>query len=286
MKNSRRQFFRRAGTGLLALGASSALSTSPLFGMKTKSEIQSKNKDLFRFGIAGWTFVKFKLEPSLEMMERVDMHYLCIRNFHLPFDSTPAQIGEFHDKLKAKGVTGYAVGPIGMKSEAECDQAFEYCKRVGVNLIVGVPEHELLPHIDRKVKEYGFHFAIHNHGSEDKLYPTLESIYAKVKDLDPRIGMCHDIGYSMLMGIDPAAVTLKYGSRIFDIHVKDVTLASVDGKDCELGRGIIDFPGFIKALRTVKYAGMCSLEYEKGDADPLPGIAESVGYFKGILDAV
>jgi inosose dehydratase len=284
MKNSRRQFFKKAGTGLLALGVTSSLPTSNVFGRRV--EVSKKNDDLFKFAMAGWTFYKFKLEPSLEMMERVDVHYLCIKNFHLPFDSSPEQIAEFHNKLKAKEVTGYAVGPISMKTEAEADQAFEYCKRAGVTMVVGVPEHELLPHIDKKVKEYGFHFAIHNHGYDDKLYPTLESIYLKVKDLDPRIGMCHDIGYSMLMGIDPAAVTIKYGSRIFDIHIKDVTSATADGKDCELGRGIIDFPEFIKALRTIKYKGMCSLEFEKDDKDPLPGIAESVGYFKGVWNSV
>ena len=286
MKNSRRQFFKNAGTGLIALGASSTLQAGQLFGMKPEQDVKAKSKDPFRFGIAGWTFVKFALEPSLTMMERVDMHYLCIKNFHLPLESNAAQIAEFHEKLKARGVTGYAVGPISMKTEAEVDQAFEYCKRVGVQLIVGVPEHALLSYVDKKVKEYGFHFAIHNHGQEDKLYPSAESIYQKVKELDPRIGICHDIGYSMLMGIDPAAVTLKFGSRIFDMHVKDVTMATSEGKDCELGRGIIDFYALVKALRTIKYSGMCSLEYEKGDADPLPGIAESVGYFKGILDAV
>jgi inosose dehydratase len=284
MKNSRRQFFKKAGTGLLALGVSSSLPTGNLFG--GKAETSKKKQDLFKFAIAGWTFYRFKLEPSLDMMERVDVHYLCIKNFHLPFDSTTEQIAEFHNKLKAKGVTGYAVGPISMKTEADADQAFEYCKRTGVTMVVGVPEHELLPYIDKKVKEYGFHFAIHNHGYDDKLYPTLESIYLKVKDLDPRIGMCHDIGYSMLMGIDPAAVTIKYGSRIFDIHVKDVTGATAEGKDCELGRGIIDFAAFIRALRTIKYKGMCSLEFEKDDADPLPGIAESVGYFKGVWNSV
>jgi inosose dehydratase len=284
MKNSRRQFFKKAGSGLLALGVSSSLPTGNLFG--GKAEVSKKNEDLFKFAMAGWTFNKFKLEPSLDIMERVDVHYLCIKNFHLPFDSSPEQIAEFHNKLKAKGVTGYAVGPISMKSEADADQAFEYCKRTGVTMVVGVPEHELLPYIDKKIKEYGFHFAIHNHGYDDKLYPTLESIYLKVKDLDPRIGMCHDIGYSMLMGIDPTAVTIKYGSRIFDIHVKDVTGATAEGKDCELGRGIIDFPAFIRALRTIKYKGMCSLEFEKDDTDPLPGIAESVGYFKGVWNSV
>jgi inosose dehydratase len=284
MKNSRRQFFRKAGTGLLALGVFPSLQGEELFNSETVSA--ADKGDLFKFGIAGWTFNKFKLEPSLDMMERVNMHYLCIKSFHLPIDSNEEQIAAFHKTLKAKGVTGYAVGPISMKTEAEADQAFEYCKRVGVTLVVGVPEHALLPYIDKKVKEYGFHYAIHNHGYDDKLYPTLESIHLKVKDLDPRIGMCHDIGYSMLMGIDPAAVTVKYGDRIFDIHVKDVTGATAEGKDCELGRGIIDFPAFIKALRTIKYKGMCSLEFEKDDTDPLPGIAESVGYFKGVWNTV
>lgn len=284
MKKSRRQFIESAGAGFLAIGVSSSLPAVKLF--ETKSESQSVKDDLFKFAVAGWTFNKYKLEPSLDMMDRVDMHYLCIKDFHLPLDSTPEQISAFHEKLKTKGVTGYAVGPISMKSEAEADQAFEYCKRVGVKMVVGVPEHILLPYINKKVKEYGFNFAIHNHGYGDKLFPTVESVYLKVKDLDPRIGMCHDIGYSMLMGIDPVAVTIKYASRIFDIHVKDVTSASAEGKDCELGRGVIDFPSFIKALRQIKYKGMCSLEFEKDNTDPLPGIAESVGYFKGVWKSV
>ena len=284
MKNSRRQFIAKAGTGVLALGVSPAFPAGEIFGKRAGSS--DTGQDLFKLAVAGWTFNKFKLEPSLEMMARVNVHYLCIKNFHLPLDSTPEQIAVFHDTLKSRGVTGYAVGPIGMKTKEEADLAFEHCKRVGVKLVVGVPEHELLPYIDKKVKEYGFNFAIHNHGYGDKLYPTVESVYMKVKDLDPRIGMCHDIGYSMLMGIDPAAVTIKYGSRIFDIHIKDVTLASTEGKDCELGRGIIDFPAFFKALRTIKYSGMCSIEFEKDDTDPLPGLAESVGYFKGVWKTV
>ena len=282
--NSRRQFFKKTGAGLLALGVSSSFPTNNLFGMKP--EIAAKNEDLFKIGLAGFTFTKFKLEPSLEMIARVDVHYLCIKDFHLPLDSTVEQIAEFHSKLKEKGVTGYGVGPISMKSEAEADRAFEYCKRVGVSLVVGVPTPELLPYINKKVKEYDFRFAIHNHGPDDKIYPSLESIYVKVKDLDPRVGMCHDIGYTMRCGFDPASDTLKYANRIYDMHIKDVPTAEARGRDCELGRGIIDFPSLIKALRKIKYNGMCSLEYEKDNTDPLVGIAESIGYFKGVMNTV
>ncbi len=284
MKNTRRQFLRKSGTGLIALSATPIFFPAEVSGRQTEPPAEMNDK--FNLAVAGWTFNKFKLEPSLDMMEKVDVHYLCIKNFHLPLDSTPEQIAAFHEKLKAKGVTGYGVGPISMKNEEEADQAFEYCKRVGVKLIVGVPEHQLLPYIDKKVKEYGFNYAIHNHGYGDNLYPTVESVYLKVKDLDPRIGMCHDIGYSKLMGIDPAALTIKYGSRIFDMHIKDVTAATADGKDCEVGRGVIDFPALFRALRKINYKGMCSIEFEKDATDPLPGLAESVGFFKGVWRTV
>ncbi len=282
--NNRRQFIKNTGAGLLTLGVSSAFPAKNAFGLE--SGIANKNENILKLGIAGFTFVKFKLEPSLEMTAKVDVHYLCIKDFHLPFDSTAEQIAAFHGKLKEKGITGYAVGPISMKSEADADRAFEYAKRVGVKLVVGVPVPELLPYIDKKVKEYDFHYAIHNHGPEDKIFPSPESVYAKIKNLDQRIGMCHDIGYTVRCGFDPAVETIKYANRIHDMHIKDVPTAEATGKDCEVGRGIIDFPALVRALRKIKYSGVCSLEYEKDNTDPLVGIAESVGYFKGVMNAV
>jgi inosose dehydratase len=284
MKNSRRKFLKNAGTGILALGVTSSLRAGNL--ITEVKETAAEKEDLFKIAMAGYTFVKFKLEPALDMIEKVGVHYLCIKDFHLPLNSTVEQIAEFHSKLKAKGVTGYAVGPIGMKTEADADKAFEYCKRVGVTKVIGVPEFALLPYIEKLVKKYDFLFAIHNHGPGDKLYPSLESIYLKVKDLDSRIGMCHDIGYSALLGLDPVAETFKYSSRIHDMHIKDETRSSADGDDCELGRGVVDFPALVKALRKTRYKGMCSLEFEKDNTDPLVGIAESIGYFKGVVSAV
>ena len=283
MENSRRNFFKNAGASALALSLSSAFLSENLFATN-KEEKTDKKKDLFDVGIAGYTFLKFKLEPSLEMMERVGIHYLSIKDFHLPIDSTSEQIAAFHEKLKSREIIGYAVGPIYMTSKAEVDKAFDYAKRVGVSLIVGVPEHELLPYVNKKVKEYNFRYAIHNHGVKDKRYPSVESIYEKIKDLDTRMGICHDIGYSAEMGFDPAEVTLKYGHRIYEVHIKDMTEGSPNGKDCVIGRGIVDFSAYITALRKTKYAGKCSIEMES--EDPLPVIAESVGYFKGVMQTL
>ncbi len=237
----------------------------------------------FRIGMAGYTFLKFDIDKTLATMQRADVHYLCIKDFHLPFKSTNEEIVAFHAKLKAKGVTGYAVGPIYMKSEADIDNTFEYAKRVGVKLIVGVPNYELLPYVDKKVKEYDFHYAIHLHGPDIATYPDAEDVWNHVKDLDPRIGMCLDIGHDTRNGKDPVADLKKYKSRVFDIHIKDVTGTTKLGYSLEVGRGVIDFPAFVKMLRKVGYTGVCSLEHEKDMTDPFMGIAESIGYFRGVI---
>ncbi|MBC8005681.1 MAG: sugar phosphate isomerase/epimerase [Verrucomicrobia bacterium] len=239
--------------------------------------------ETFKVGMAGYTFVKFDLDKTLETMQRADVHYLCIKDFHLPLNSSDEQIAAFHAKLKDKGVTGYAVGPLYMKSEEEIDKAFEYAKRVGVKLIVAVPNYELLPYVDKKVKEYGFNIAIHLHGPDIKIYPDADDVWDHVKDLDPRIGMCLDVGHDTRNGKDPVADLKKYKSRIFDIHIKDVTGPTKLGYSLEIGRGIIDFPAFVKMLRKVKYSGVCSLEHEKDMANPFMGIAESIGYFRGVI---
>ncbi len=233
--------------------------------------------------MAGYTFVNFDLDKTLQTLEKCDVHYLCIKDFHLPFNSTDQQIADFHEKLKSKGVTGYAVEPIYMKTEQEIDNAFEYAKRVGVKLIVGVPNYDLLPYLDKKVKEYDFNYAIHLHGPDMPLYPDADDVWENVKDLDPRIGMCLDIGHDRRNGKDPVADLEKYISRVFDIHLKDVTGASKAGYSVEVGRGILDIPGFVRMLRKTGYDGVVSLEHERNMKDPFIGIAESIGYFRGVV---
>ena len=239
----------------------------------------------FKVGMAGYTFAKFDLDKALETLRKCDVHYFCIKDFHLPLNSTDEQIAAFRAKLAANGVTGYAVGPIYMRSEAEIDRAFDYAKRVGVKLIVGVPNYELLPYVDKKVKEYDFRYAIHLHGPDQEIYRDAKDVWDHVKDLDPRIGMCLDIGHDRRNGQDPVRDLKKYHTRVFDIHLKDVTGASKQGYSVEVGRGIIDFPAFVRVLRKTGYSGVCSLEHERNMDDPFIGIAESIGYFRGVIAA-
>jgi sugar phosphate isomerase/epimerase len=291
---TRRSFFKQAGFGLAAAASAPTLLTTQASAQQ--SDIAGKAQDTFKLAIAGYTFHKFKLDPTLEMLKKVDVHYLCIKDFHLPLASTDQEIAAFHETCKSFGVTGYGVGPIYMGTEEEVNNAFAYAKRVGVKVLVGVPfklvekkrtsSPELLKLIDAKVKEYDIKYAIHNHGPDmPELFPTAESAIDLIKDLDTRIGLCLDIGHQYRAGKCPVKAITDFADRIHDIHIKNVTAPDKSGKGIEMPRGQIDMPAVVRTLRKVQYSGACSLEYEKDANDPLLGIAESIGYFRGVMDA-
>jgi sugar phosphate isomerase/epimerase len=276
--SSRRQFIKASGLGLAAFAASKM----DLPGKKLSP--RSKNTQVpFELGIASYTFRKFSLEDTLAMTNRLAIKNIAFKDFHLPLTATDEEITRTVEKVKQAGLNLYGGGVIYMNDEAAVHRAFDYAKMAGMKVIIGVPAHELLPLVDKKVKEYGIVVAIHNHGPGDEKYPNLESIYEKIRDLGNGIGICHDIGHTQRYGEDPVKDTVKYFDRILDVHIKDVTAASAEGKTCEMGRGIIDLPGFFKVLIQNNYQGKASFEYEKDENDPLPGLAESVGYVRGIL---
>lgn len=242
-----------------------------------------KEPVLLATGIAGYTFAKFDLEKAIAMMKKVDIKYLSVKDFHLPLNSNAEKIQSVLKQLADAGIKVYAVGVIYMKTQQAVDEAFDYAKRVGVPLIVGVPNPELLDYTEKVVKSSGIRLAIHNHGPEDKLYPGPKNVYDLIKDRDEKMGICLDIGHAIRAGADPAEAIRLYKNRIFDLHIKDVTLAAKDGKAIEVGRGVINFPALVKALHKIRYQGICSIEFEKDMTDPLAGLAESTGYFKGVV---
>ncbi len=262
-----------------------ATTVAPLATVAGTAVARPQAKDL-PVGMAGYTFAKFDLEKAIAMMKRVNITNISVKDIHLPLNSSPEKIQRVLEQFKAGGIHVYGVGVIYMKSEKAVDDAFAYAKRVGVPLIVGVPNPELLDYTEAKIKEYNIRLAIHNHGPEDKLYPGPKNVYDLIKKRDARMGICLDIGHAQRAGEDPARAIVAYKERIFDLHIKDVTEGSNKGKATEIGRGVIDFAALIKALRKIKYSGYSSIEYEKDMTDPLPGIAESAGFFRGVIKTV
>lgn len=291
---ARRSFLKQAGLTLAAAAGARTVLTAAT--STTPARSGGHPGDPLRLGMAGYSFNRFNLEQTLKMMQTVDVHYLCIKDFHLPFQSTDEQIAAFHAQCRAANVTGYGVGPIYMGSETEAANAFEYARRVGVKLVVGVPyklvdkkrvaSPELLEFIELQVARFDMKYAIHNHGPDTpELFPTAESAMALIDRLDSRIGLCLDIGHELRDGKDPVQSMERFANRVHDLHIKNVTAASKEGRSIEMPRGVIDLAAFVRTLRQVGYAGVCSLEHEKDMDNPLAGIAESIGYFRGLMDA-
>ncbi len=276
--SSRRKFIQASAIAL------SASSFYPFLGSSTPLQKTAfEKKEFLRIGMAGYSFVHYSIDQTIAIMNRVGINNLSVKDFHLPLTSDQQKIDEVLGKFKAGGINVYAVGVIYMKTEAEVDRAFDYAKRVGVDLIVGVPGYDLLGYTEKKVKEYNIRMAIHNHGPEDKLYPAPKDVYDRISNMDTRMGLCLDIGHAFRAGATPDKAVTDYAPRIFDLHMKDVTAPKADAKAMEPGRGAIDFVALIDALRKINYKGVCAIEFEKDMKDSLPGIAEAAGYLRGVM---
>jgi sugar phosphate isomerase/epimerase len=275
--NTRRKFFQTAG--ILGVGVSTRLPMMP-------GVMDATIPTALQLGIAGYTWLKVPMDQSIGIMKRLAIDAFSIKDFYLPLDSDATKVKEVVEAFTAAGIRIYGAGVIYMKTPADVDRAFAYAKLLGVELIIGVPNPELMSYVERKVKETGIRVAVHNHGPEDKLYPSPADVWGHIKGLDERIGLCLDIGHAARAGADPVKAVKEYGARIFDLHIKDLAVLSRDYHPAVLGRGVLDIPGLLRTLKERRYSGYCSIEFEMDMNDPYPGIAESTGYFRGVLNCI
>ncbi len=281
-KTNRRHFIKQAGMGAAAASLAGFTLDSTGCG-QGKTKISQKHLNL---GMASYTFRNFPLEETLKMTRRLGLEKIAFKSFHLPLESTEEEIKAVAGKVKEAGLELYGCGVVYMESEEEVHRAFNYAQAAGMKVIIGVPEHDLLSLVNEKVKEFDIQVAIHNHGPTDKRYPTPESAYELIRSLDPRIGLCIDAGHTQRCGVDPSESAEKFADRVLDVHIKDVSAATEKGGTVEIGRGVIDIPKFLRTLLKIGYKGTASFEFEKDADDPLPGVAESVGYVRGVLSAL
>ena len=239
-----------------------------------------------KLGIASYSFRKFDLDKTLQMTKQVGLQYVCLKSFHLPLDADDETIKAAAAKVRDAGLTLYACGVVTMQKVAQVEQAFHYAKTAGMSMIIAAPSAEMLPEIEKHVKQFDVAVAIHNHGPGDKHFPTPESVYEKIKSLDKRIGLCIDIGHTVRIGADLIASLRQYSDRLLDLHIKDVSAAEPTGKEIQAGRGVIDLVAVLRTLREIKYSNVVAFEYENEPENPMPGLAETVGYVRGVWAAI
>jgi sugar phosphate isomerase/epimerase len=237
-------------------------------------------------GLCSYTFRNFTRAQMIGYMKQLNVFALNAKDTkdHLPMDPT-AEAQALAD-YTAANIKLHAVGAIYFPKDDDDDirSKFEYAKRAGVSVIVaGDPAPEVLPRIERFVKEYNFQFAIHNHGPEDKIWHSPLDVLKAVKDMDPRMGCCIDVGHCVRAGTDVVQAIHEVGPRLFDVHMKDLTDFNKKESQVAVGEGIMPVKGIFEALIATKYQGFVDLEYEINGDDPMPGVIESFAYMRGVL---
>jgi len=258
----------------------------PLGGVRPAGAAAAANDGWrgLKAGVASYTLRKLPLEAAIQAIQRVGLAYVSIKDFHLPLTSTAEERRAVTAKFKAAGITPLSCGNITMQNDpANVRQAFEYARDAGLPTIVCSPDPASMPILDAMVKEFDIKLAIHNHGPEDKRFPSPYDVWKAVQPYDRRIGLCIDVGHTARAKVDPAEAIRRCRERLYDLHVKDIGSTAPDGKTVECGRGVLDLKSILQATLDVRYPFLFSFEYEKDENDPLPGLAESIGYTRGLL---
>lgn len=267
-----------------------AMPAIPSFCMATYQDPTAEQADPWlglKMGVATYSLRKLPIEKAIQAVKRVGLKYISIKNVkeHIDLSHTSEERKQRAKMFRDAGLTPLSVGNVSMRTGEEgIRNAFEYARDIGVTTIVCSPSHDAIPILDKMVKEFDIRLAIHNHGPEDKgFFPSPFDVMRAVEKFDKRIGLCIDVGHTARAGVDPADSILKCQERLYDVHMKDISAMGDKNTPVEAGRGILDSKAILSALLKIKYQGLVGFEYEKDGEDPVPGLAESIGYTKGLL---
>ncbi len=269
---SRRGFLMGAG----------ALGLAPLRG-----ETTNNGRDDIKLAVATYSLRGYQRDLAIKMIKELNVRYASVKEYHLPYNDTPEQLAHGRKRFQDAGIEIVAGGVIYLTKDDDADirRYFDYARACGMPMMAIGPTAETMPRIERFVKEYNIKVAIHNHGPEDKHFPTPQSALRVVKDMDARCGICIDAGHAARAGADVVESIREAGPRLFDMHIKDLRVIE-KGTGCPVGEGVLPITAMFKELKRMNYAGTVSLEYEIEEDNPFTGMKASFAYMRGVLSGL
>jgi len=270
---NRRDFIRAGALGALAASPlARAADGDPYRGLKV--------------GVHSYSLRKFSLEQALEMTRQLGVKYLSVNPIHVPLKSPTDQLVEARIKIVDAGFTLLEAGVITVsKDMAETRNVFNYARTLGLKTVVIKAAPDSLDTLDKLLRDYDVRLAIHNHGPQD-IYKTPDDVLMAIRNHDPRIGACVDIGHYERAGVKAGDALRALKGHVYDVHFKDVDKAEDKGKAVVCGAGVIDLKDFCKTLLGMSYGDAVMLEYEVDEKDPLPGMKKSMEYLKSVLATI
>lgn len=240
-----------------------------------------------RVGVCSYSMRSLPAAEALQDAKRLGVRYLSLKDVHLPLTASADERRQFRQQAEQLGLTITSCGVIYMKNdETQMRQALDYVRDLGATVAVVGVSHEMLPLLDKVIRDYDLKAAIHNHGPNDKLFPSPLEVYTAVKSLDRKIGLCMDIGHTFRMHEDLVADVKKTHDRLYSMHFKDLDSGELKAKGVPVGTGVLPIIPLLRELVRSRYSGEVQLEYEVEPKDPVPGMAESFGFMRGVLQSM
>ena len=272
-----------------AAAAGTALSAIRPFASFAADSSPNDDKQFhgLRVGVCSYSLRSFPAADAFRDIRRLGVRFLSLKEVHLPLNSTSDQRKQLRQQAEDLGLSITSCGVIYLKdTEAELRQAFDYVRDLGASIAVVGLYREQLPMLDKVIRSYDLKAAIHNHGPNDKRFPSPLEVYDAIKGLDKKIGVCMDIGHTFRMHEDLVSDIKKTSDRLYSMHFKDLESDHVDAKGVPVGTGVLPIVPVLRELVRSGYTGEVQLEYEIDPKDPLPGAAESLGFMRGTLQSI
>jgi sugar phosphate isomerase/epimerase len=279
----RRRFLKATALGAagIALPSCRTAQLAPT-GLRAESP---GGDNILKLGVASYSLRKFPRAAAIEMVKSLGTPYINLKSVHLPYTLTANDLGRARQEIESAGLQVVGGGTIEFEQDSDDDVRayFEYAKAAGMPLIVATADPHILPRIERFATQYDIKVAIHNHGPEDKRYPSPYDVLKHVGTMDPRMGLCIDIGHTVRAGADVVQAIADAGPRLLDMHAKDLRDLKKKDTQCVVGDGAIPIADIFRQLLTTHYRGYVNLEYEIDADAPLPGMQRSFAYMRGVL---
>jgi sugar phosphate isomerase/epimerase len=242
----------------------------------------------FKLGMASYSLRNFTLEKTLDAFDALGVRYANFKSVHVPYEKTPVELMALRGHIESRGVRIVGGGTVDFAKDTDEDvqKYFEYARAAGMPLLVCAPIPDVLPRLERFVRRYDIRIAIHNHGPEDKHFPSPYDVLSAVRNLDPRVGLCMDIGHAARAGADVVQAVHDAGPRLLDMHAKDLRDLKVKESQCIVGEGAMPIAALFGALAETGYTGFVNLEYEIDANDPVPGITRSLQFMRSTLQSI
>ena len=293
----RRSFLAAAATGIA--GAAVAIAGAPAFA-EAATSVRSSNAiargaaavpaaaAAIKLGVASYSLREFPLDKALVMMKALRTPYVNLKSVHMPYDKTPAELAAIRQTIEAAGfqIVGGGTITFDKDTDADVEKYFAYARNAGMPTIVCTMEHSILPRVEKYAKQYDIKVAIHNHGPEDKHFPSPYDVLKAVNGMDSRMGLCMDVGHATRAGANIVQAVLDAGPRLLDMHIKDLADGTARDSQVAVGEGKLPIPALFRALQKINFPGYVNLEYEINAKDPLPGMQVSFAYMRGVLAGI